>query len=238
MNYILSATNSYGMFFEGGGADNIYTSGNFIQNGNDGVRYYSSNNESFINCLSSGNVTNYGFYTFGGDIYLKNTIVNESLECLIGGFSNGRIYSHNHDNTSGNHIIFTDYGLITAQTSVRYTNSGYAWSISPTNAFRASIYPLDFPIAKVAVSANSLVTVKAWMRRTNTGLTTGLRIKGGQIAGVSNDITSYMTAAADTWEQVILTFTPTEIGVVEILAEGYGGSTYTAYVDDISITQV
>lgn len=238
INYILSATNTYGMFFEGGGTDNVYTSGNFIQNANDGARYYSSNNESFINCLSSGNGTNYGFYTFGGDIYLKNSIVNESLECLVGGFSNGRIYSHNHDNTSGNHIIFTDYGLITAQTSVRYTSSGYAWSMSPTNAFRSSIYPLDFPIAKVAVSANSLVTVKAWMRRTNTGLTTGLRIKGGQIAGVSNDITSYMTAAADTWEQVILTFTPTEIGVVEILAECYGGSTYTAYIDDISITQV
>lgn len=238
INYILSATNSYGMFFEGGGTDNIYTSGNFIQNSNDGVRYYSSNNESFINCLSSGNATNYGFYTFGGDVYLKNTIVNESLECLIGGFSNGRIYSHNHDNASGNHIIFTDYGLITAQTSVRYTSSGYAWSMSPTSTFRSSIYPLDFPIAKVAVNANSLVTVKAWMRRTNTGLTTGLRIKGAQIAGVSNDITSYMSAAANTWEQVTLTFTPTEIGVVEILAECYGGNTFTAYVDDISITQV
>lgn len=238
INYILSATNSYGMFFEGGAADNIYTSGNFIQNANDGARYYSSNNENFINCLSSGNGTNYGFYTFGGDIYLKNSIVNESLECLVGGFSNGRIYSHNHDNTSGNHLIFTDYGLITAQTTVRYSNTGYAWAMSPTNTFRSSVYPLDFLIAKVAVSANSLVTIKAWMRRTNTGLTTGLRIKGGQIAGVSNDITSYMSAAADTWQQVTLTFTPTEIGVVEILAECYGGSTFTAYVDDISITQI
>ena len=243
INYILSATNSYGMFFEGGAADNTYTSGNFIQNAFDGVRYSSSNNESFINCLSSGNGTNYGFYTFGGDIYLKNTIVNESLECLIGGFSNGRIYSHNHDNTSGNHIIFTDSGLIFPQTTVRYSNSGYTWALNPTNSsVRTSSHPLDLIIAKVAVSANSLVTIKGWFRRTNTALSAGLRVKGGQIAGVSNDITSYMIAAADTWEQVILTFTPTEIGVVEILAESFypsiGGAVQTAYVDDISITQV
>jgi hypothetical protein len=110
--------------------------------------------------------------------------------------------------------------------------------LAPTSStIRTSSYPLDFEIAKVAVAANSLVTIKAWMRRTNSGLTTGLRIKGGQIGGVTNDITSYMTAAADTWEQVTLTFTPTEIGVVEILAECYGGSTYTAYVDDLTISQ-
>jgi len=47
-----------------------------------------------------------------------------------------------------------------------------------------------------------------------------------------------MTAAADTWEQISLTFTPTEIGVVEIISECYGGSSYTGYVDDLSITQV
>jgi hypothetical protein len=47
-----------------------------------------------------------------------------------------------------------------------------------------------------------------------------------------------MTASADTWQQVSLSFTPTETGVVEILAECWGGSTYTGYVDDLSITQV
>jgi hypothetical protein len=47
-----------------------------------------------------------------------------------------------------------------------------------------------------------------------------------------------MTGAADTWEQVILNFTPSTAGVVEILAECYGGTTLTGYVDDITITQV
>ena len=46
-----------------------------------------------------------------------------------------------------------------------------------------------------------------------------------------------MTAAADTWERVSLSFTPTETGVVEIFAYAYGGTTYTGYVDDLSISQ-
>jgi hypothetical protein len=46
-----------------------------------------------------------------------------------------------------------------------------------------------------------------------------------------------MTAAANTWEEVTITFTPSEAGFVEITAEAYGGTTYTGYVDDMTITQ-
>ena len=53
----------------------------------------------------------------------------------------------------------------------------------------------------------------------------------------TNDVTSYMSGPADTWEQVTLTFTPTTAGVVEILAECWGGSTNTGYVDDLTIIQ-
>ena len=164
--------------------------------------------------------------------------INESNEFNFYGGSDGRIYSQNHDNTSGNHYLFADFGLIRPQTSVRYSNSGFAWSLSPTSDYRRESYPLAFPIGQVAVSANSLVTVRAWMRRTNFGLTFRLRVKGGQITGVTNDVISYMTAAADTWQQVSLSFTPTETGVVEVLAECWGNTTYTGYIDDLSITQV
>jgi hypothetical protein len=75
------------------------------------------------------------------------------------------------------------------------------------------------------------------MRRNNDLLNLGLRIKGGQIAGVPNDITSYVTSTLDTWQQVTLTFTPTEVGVVDISAECWGGSSYTGYVDDLTIIQ-
>ena len=75
------------------------------------------------------------------------------------------------------------------------------------------------------------------MRRDNTGLSMRLMCKGGQLAGIANDVSSAMTAAADTWEEVTITFTPTVAGVVEILAEAWGGTTYSGWVDDMTISQ-
>jgi len=59
---------------------------------------------------------------------------------------------------------------------------------------------------------------------------------GGQIAGVASDVVSAMTAAADTWEELTISFTPTAAGVVEIEAQAYGGTTESVYVDDMSFT--
>jgi hypothetical protein len=218
--------------------DNVFSSGIIEGCNTNGITVTTSHN-SLIKNFTISNSSLASVSMAGGEIFLENCILNDSTEFSHSVLPfNGQIYCTNHDNTSGNTFISTQYGTIRPQTSVRYSNSGYAWAMAPTNSIRDVSYPLRFSIAKIAVNANYPVSIKAWMRRTNTLLTTGLRIKGGQIAGVSNDITSYMSAAADTWQQVTLSFTPTEVGVVEILAECYGGSTYTAYVDDLSITQV
>jgi hypothetical protein len=232
---------SNGMLNGGGTASNIWNNCSFINNQGEAYRTQCiSSNDTFNNCITSGNTLPAGnaMYSFGGSIYLNNCTINESNEFGFYGGSDGRIYSQNHDNTSGNHYLFVDFAIIRPQTSVRYSNSGFAWSLSPTNDLRKESYPLGFPIGQIAVSANALVTVRAWMRRTNFGLTFRLRVKGGQIAGVTNDVISYMTATADTWEQVSLSFTPTEAGVVEILAECWGGTTFTGYVDDLTIIQI
>ena len=64
--------------------------------------------------------------------------------------------------------------------------------------------------------------------------------KGGQLTGVPSDILTLMTAAADTWEKVSFTFTPTQKGVIEIEVYTYrntAGGTYLGYYDDLEITQ-
>jgi hypothetical protein len=223
-----------------GGTNNTFNNCSLNYNQNEAYRsIYCDSNIIFNNCTTSNNTLLAGnsMFTFGGTIYLNNCTINETNEFNGYGQGDGRIYSQNHDNTAGNHYIFTDQGLIRAQTSVRYSSSGFAWSLAPTTDYRRENYPLGFAIGQVGVSANSLVTIKAWMRRTNKGLSFRLRVKGGQIAGVSSDVVGYMTAAADTWEQVSISFTPTEVGVVEILTECWGNSTYTGYIDDLSITQ-
>jgi hypothetical protein len=239
-NCYINNNGRYGIYGQGG-SNNIFNNCSLNYNQNEAYRTLNcDSNIIFNNCSTSNNALPAGnsMFSFGATIYLNNCTINETNEFNAYGESDGRIYSHNHDNTSGNHYIFTDQGLIRAQTSVRYSSSGLAWSLAPTSDYRRENYPLGFSIGQVGVSANSLVTIKSWMRRTNKGLSFRLRVKGGQIAGVSTDVIGYMTAAADTWEQVSISFTPTESGVIEILAECWGGSSYTGYIDDLSITQV
>lgn len=226
---ILTSVNntSYGISFDGGSTNN-YINGGRTSGQSVGVNYGSS----------------------GVDFnYLKNFTVNESTEfsALTSGL-NARLYSQNHDNTADNHVIFTDLGKISSETTVRNTASGLAWKLQPTSTSRDQYYPLDFSLAKVAVNANALVSVACSMRRTNTGLAMQLVVPGTATPGATSNTTPLagipaagvigsMTAAADTWEQVSLSFTPTESGVVEIFAYAYGGTNHTGYVDDLTITQ-
>jgi hypothetical protein len=188
-------------------------------------------------CNTSGN--NGSFQSFGCNIFALGCTFNEATELYLDNpqYRNFRIQSQNHDNTAGNHRVFTDYGLIVADTANRHTASGFSWKLSPlSSTYRTSDYPLDFSLAKVAVAANALVTIKAWMYRDNSDLTMRLVCKGGQIDGVPSDVVSTVSST-ESWEEQTITFTPTEQGVVEITAEAYGGSTYNGWVDDMSITQ-
>jgi len=194
----------------------------------------------FIGCTVNqfSGVGTTGAVSWADDVVCRDTTFTNATEIQNQQQdSNCRVYSHNHDNTAGNHKIFTDGGLISAATDQRNTASGISWKLQPTSTARNSDYPLVLSLAKIAVAANSLVTVKAWMRRSNTGLTMRLVCKGGQIAGVASDVVSAMTAAANTWEELTITFTPTEAGVVEITAEAFGGSAFSGWVDDMTISQ-
>ena len=171
----------------------------------------------------------------GSQVYLNNCLIAESNEASV--LSSSPVYSQTHDRTADNSKIFLEGALISSATDQRKTPSGISWKIQPTTTNRSAPWPVTLSLAKVACSANNLVTVKAWMRRTNTALTMRLVCKGGQLTGVSSDVVASMTAAADTWEELTITFTPTEIGVVEITAEAYGGSTHSGWVDDLTITQ-
>lgn len=151
---------------------------------------------------------------------------------------NAAFYSQDEGNTVGNNKIYFQGGLATSQTAVRNTPSGYAWSLAPTSTTTVtSTYPLELKIASVAANGGSAVTISAYMRRTNTGLTMQLVCPGGQPYGPSTDTVASMTAAADTWEQISISFTPTQNGVFDIYAYAFGGTTFTGYVDDVEVTQ-
>jgi hypothetical protein len=232
------------------GSDGVYaTSSTFsqLQKGsgsaliaNNGAYAITQNNEAFtvIGITSESNST--GALNLGISARSTNLIkcvLSESIETNIASLRVSSILSQNHDNTANNHKIFLSDALISSATDQRKTASGISWKIQPTSTNRSASWPVTLSLAKVACAANSLVTIKAWMRRSNTGLTMRLVCKGGQIAGVTSDVVDSMTAAADTWEELTITFTPTEVGVVEITAEAWGGTTFSGWVDDLTISQ-
>jgi hypothetical protein len=205
-----------------------------------------ASNFKFLNCsFTPTNVV----YTLGnqlnslGGAYFYNctgvpTTIN-ALSLIIAPYIlNAAHYSQDEGNTVGNNKIYFQGGLGTSQTAVRNTPSGYAWSLAPTSTtLVTSQFPLKLKIASVAANGGSAVTISAYMRRTNTGLTMQLVCPANQPYGPTSDTVASMTAAANTWEQVSISFTPTQNGVYDIYAYAFGGTTFTGYVDDVGVTQ-
>jgi hypothetical protein len=208
--------------------------------GSHGLGFSSSNGVKVKNSKFGDNGSNVSTEAGGNSatVYFYNCLFSDSTEVQTS--TNGTewfLYSQDHDQTAGNHKVFSHGYLISSATDQRKTASGISWKIQPTNVTSwNSSRPIQFSLAKVACSANNLVTIKAWMYRDNAGLTMRLVCKGGQIAGVASDVTASVTTT-NAWEEETITFTPTETGVVEITAEAWGGTTFSGWVDDMTISQ-
>lgn len=149
-----------------------------------------------------------------------------------------RLYSTNEGGDANTHRVYNQFYTIASATDQRHTASGISWKVTPINAGVTIDTPAWVSLAKVACNANALVTIKVWCRRDNTGLEIGMRLPGVQLPGIpTTDTDVLMTAAADTWEEITLTFTPTMAGVVEILGVAWGGTTYAGWWDDMTIDQ-
>ena len=129
-----------------------------------------------------------------GKNFLIDAVIGDAVEVGSPIYTNTRLWSKNHDGVAGYNVCFTDSAFIYNTTFFRHTASGIAWAIDVQNpTYRTSDYPVDLEYALVGVAANALVTVSAWMLRTNTALGHRLVCKGGQIAGVAADVSSAMT---------------------------------------------
>jgi hypothetical protein len=172
-------------------------------------------------------------------LYLNNFTINETTEVTTtGAIVAGFVYSNRHDNTDNNSWVFQPgLGTVNQQTAVVDSPATTAWQMRPTSLDVTSRTPILLKLGTVVCAANSLVTVTARMRRSNTGLTMRLVCPGGQISGVATDVFTDMTAAANTWETVTITFTPTKAGGVDIYAYAFGGTTFSGFVSNLTASQ-
>lgn len=187
------------------------------------------------NNLTLGNMYGNANADISGDCVVRNTSLNSATPSYYAGtWQTNFVWSVNDGSVAGNSAGYFNGGRIVTDTIETHT-TGTSWKLSPTNANITTNRPLPLKVATVGLLTGVSKTVSVWFRRTNTGLTGRLICYSGQAAGVST-VSSVMTAAADTWEELSVTLTSTENGVVEVYAECFGGTTYSMYVDDITIT--
>jgi hypothetical protein len=196
---------------------------------------------SFGNSINGGSSSGHsqGVNNLAGQLYLNNFTINEATEVDSGNPVPGFVYANRLDDTDNNSWVFqTGIGTVNQQTAVVDSPATTAWRMRPTSSTATATSPLLLKLGTVVCAASSAVTVTARMQRSNTGLKMRLICPGGQITGVSNSVFSDMTAAANTWEMVSITFTPTKAGAVDIYAHAFGGSTFSGYVCNLTATQV
>lgn len=148
--------------------------------------------------------------------------------------------SQKHDGSLDNTKTITKYGTVAAETTVRHTASGYSWKMTPNNASNKLrlLGPTEFDTLKVAVGASSQVDISVWVRKDGSynGNAPRLVLVGGMISGIASDVTDSLTVGADTWEELTVSGTPSDAGVVEFYVD-CDGTAGNVYVDDVTPSQ-
>jgi hypothetical protein len=166
-------------------------------------------------------------------------LITETTEIYTTGYNyyNFRVYSQLHDKGTDTYI-FTDMGYMKTDATTRHTEAGFAWSMYVQNVLRNINYPLDMKVATVGCKANEAITFRLYVKKSHASdIGARLCIRGGQIAGVPWDVQSAVHGANTDWEQLTVTITPTENGVVELECWAYWlANTADEYVtfDDLS----
>ena len=185
--------------------------------------------------INGGSSDRYMYVRGGSELYTNNFQIAASTEYNV---NSGRAYARNHDGVSGSYYNKMPNGRLESDTTTRRTASGYSWKATMTNANASYGSGFYWDVAKVAVQANSQVNANIYVNRTGTGIHGGLKIAGGQLTGFAST-ESYCMGSAGSWEQVTVSGTPTEDGIITIQADAYydGNTSHVVYFDDFSVTQ-
>lgn len=184
--------------------------------------------------------------TAGGN-ELGRTALVHSLDLLPSVITQTRI----NGNPLVNRTVLAGAALFESSQAIRHTASGLAWRLRSFSWYGFNTTRLagafGFPIAHVAAEANKLVTVTCWVYiefDTLGDAAFGLMIHPDITMGLAKVQVGAVMATVGSWQQVTLTFTPSEDGVVPVYAYATGNQDYltppelfSAYFDDVEVTQ-
>lgn len=179
---------------------------------------------------------------YSGKNYLRNATISDTVPYL------GQADGCNHvlecwSPTGTSNVTYMDGGTITAVSSpVRGTDT-ISWAFNPLST-RTTQYPMELLVAEVAVAASTAVTASVWVNLSHaTNLSASLFSPNQQLTGMDSGSgvlanLENVAAASTGWQQLKLTFTPTQAGVVEFwLKAWYLAGNASSYFADFSVSQ-
>jgi hypothetical protein len=114
-----------------------------------------------------------------------------------------------------------------------------SWRVQVTSSNAVARGPLRLPLGQFEVTRGVTTSIAMRMRRDNTGLSMGLSYLPTEgLPGITTEQRALMTAAANTWETVTLSLSPTGSGtqIVSLDLIAWGGTTFNGYVESITVT--
>lgn len=200
-----------------------------------GVRFRGctfANNASGSVTLAEG-----GEYGTGAALF-SNCLFSDTTEFGFTASRKSFAWSFDHDQTEGSYWGFTEGATVNWQTGTVHDSEPGAWKTAITSTTRSSVLPVTLRVAEIAVNDGAAVTVKAWVKKDHaTNIQAKLYVDGVSLSGVSE--TSDTKSDDTSWEELTITFTPTEKGVISAFLDMWCTSTTSAnaYLGTVTITQ-
>jgi hypothetical protein len=199
---------------------------------------------TFRDAVFSNNTDDIDFF---GELYLwKTTHDDLSLPLTTSlGANLGLVHGNQLTDAGAASVVPSLYfngrsggAVVRRSTAQRRTASDYSWEMSVDSS--AIDYDMSsVPMAQIACPANEPRTIKVWAYTANAEGIGRIRVKGTWYDGVPSDVVDELTTTAS-WEQLSITFTPTEEVVVTVFMEAlYVSNSATRkaiYFDDLTVT--
>jgi hypothetical protein len=203
-------------------------------NGNPGNEYICADDVVTLN-NSSGGI----FVGQGVNALLRNADLGEASDIFfVSNGNDGLLSVESLDKIPGNDTLRHPYGRMTRQTAVVDTQAS-SWRVQVTSSYAVARGPLRLPLGKFDITCGVTTTIAMRMRRDNAGFSMGLSYMQTEgLPGIDIEQRALMTAAANTWETVTLSLSPTGSGtqIVGLDLIAWGGTTFNGYVEAITVT--
>lgn len=224
------------------GGEVNFTSCEFRNSAGYGANAYGQN--QYTSCVfannASGSVNAYYGSKYGtGAILARNCQFLDSTEFVALSNASPVLWSFDHDDTPGNHWGFFVGGTVNLQTSVVHASEPVAWKISLANSNASQYNPITIRLGPFAVAASALVTITAWIKKDHaTDVAAKLYVED-ELYNIDGVVADSATKADDTsWEELTITFTPTEAGAIPVFVDAwYVAGASNVYIGSITVTQ-